>query len=94
MNQKKRKTNELQRTEAMKKIKENYRYDNQTKLYKLKDNGKAIKCTRTGKTVENVKWDSAHGDIEALNGKFKHMGSLDPETFEMYKGPVKNRIEL
>lgn len=89
-----RKVNTLQRTEAMNKLKENYRYDNQTKLYKLKDNGAPIKCTRTGKDVINVKWDPAHGDIEALNKNLKHMGSLDPVTFEMYKGPEITRREL
>ncbi len=91
---KERKFNNVQKTEAMESIKKNYRYDNQTKLYRLKDNGTPIKCTRTGKIVENVKWDYSHGDIEALNKNYKHMGSLDPVTFEMYKGPVKNRVEL
>lgn len=89
-----RKVNTLQRTEVMDELKKNYRYDNQTKLYKLKDNGIPIKCTRTGKDVINVKWDHSHGDIEALNKNLKHMGSLDPVTFEMYKGPVKKRVEL
>lgn len=90
---KKRKVNTVQRTEALAKIKKDYRFDNQTKLYKLKDNGTPIKCTRTGKDVVNVKWDGAHGDIEALNKKLKHMGSLDPINFDMYKGPEIHRIE-
>lgn len=90
---KERKFNNVQRTEALSKIKENYRFDKQTRLYKLKDNGTPIKCTRTGKDVINVKWDGAHGDIEALKKNLDHMGSLDPVTFEMYKGPVVTRIE-
>lgn len=93
-NKKPRVINQVQRTEAMEKIKENYRYDKQTNLYKLKDNGAPIKCTRTGKDVINVKWDGAHNDIEALNKRFQHMGSLDPVTFEMYKGPEIGRQEL
>ena len=91
---KERKVNTLQRTEAMNKLKENYRYDNQTNLYKLRENGKPIKCTQTGKDVINVKWDGAHGDIEALNKSYKHMGSIDPKTLEMYKAPITTRKEL
>lgn len=93
-NRRDRIVNQVQRTEAMDKIKENYRYDKQTNLYKLKDNGTPIKCTRTGKDVINVKWDGAHNDIEALNKRFQHMGSLDPVTFKMYKGPEIGRQEL
>lgn len=90
---KERKVNTVSKTEVLRKIKENYRYDNQSNLYKLKDNGKPIKCTRTGKDVHNIKWDYGHGDIEALKKNLDHMGSLDPVTFEMYKGPVVNRKE-
>jgi hypothetical protein len=86
-NRKGRITNQVQRTEAMEKIKQNYRYDKQKNKYILKDNGTPIKCTRTGKDVIGVDWDGAHGDIEAY-GKKHHMGSLNPETFEMYKGPA------
>jgi hypothetical protein len=91
-----RKFNQVQRTDAMRKIKENYRYDKSTKSYKLKDNGTPIKCSRTGKPVEHVSWDGAHGDIEAWKGPRSndHMGSLDPETFIMYKGPANDGRNL
>ena len=88
--------NQVQRTEAMKKIKENYRYDKQSNSYKLKDNGSSIKCSRTGKEVTNVSWDGAHGDIEAWKGTGSrdHLGSLDPKTWEMYKGPANDGRSL
>lgn len=93
---KERKFNQTQRTEAMKEVKKNYRFDNSSKTYKLKDNGKAITCSRTGKAVEIVYWDGQHGDIEAWKGlrRGQHMGSLDPQTWEMYKGPDLNRTLL
>lgn len=93
---KERKFNQVQRTEAMEKIKENYRYDKQTKTYILKDNGKAIMNTRTGKPVKIVYWDKQHGDIEAWRGLYQgdHLGSIDPQTFEMYKGPDLKRTIL
>lgn len=88
---KERKFNKVQRTEAMNRIKENYRYDKQHKAYTLKDNGTPIKCTRTGKTVKHIDWDGQHGDIEAYVHADRHLGSLDPENFSMYKGPVSGR---
>lgn len=89
--QKERKVNEIPRTEVMRKIKENYRYDKQTNLYKLKDNGTPIKCSKTGKDVRMIDWDGLHGDIEAYAGKNKHLGSLNPETFTMYKDAIITR---
>ncbi len=88
---KERKFNTAQKTDALRKIKENYRFDKQSGKYRLKDNGTPIKCSRTQKPVYGIDWDGAHGDIEGYRETGHHMGSLDPENFEMYKGPVQGR---
>lgn len=88
---KERKFNTVQKTDALRKIKENYRYDKQINKYILKENGKPYKCHETGKDVNIIDWDGAHGDIEAYFGKKNHLGSLDPETFRIYKKGVPNR---
>jgi hypothetical protein len=36
-------------------------------------------------------WDYTHGDIEVYNGRGVHLGSMDPVTGEMSKGPVPGR---
>jgi Cytotoxic len=36
-------------------------------------------------------WDNLHGDIEVYNKRGEHLGSMNPFTGEMHKGPVKGR---
>ena len=35
--------------------------------------------------------DTQHGELEKYNRRGKHEGSVDPETGEVIKGPVKGR---
>lgn len=35
--------------------------------------------------------DTQHGELEKYNRRGKHKGSVDPETGEITKGPVKGR---
>jgi hypothetical protein len=35
--------------------------------------------------------DTQHGELEKYNRRGKHEGSVDPETGEIIKGPVKGR---
>jgi hypothetical protein len=35
--------------------------------------------------------DTQHGELEKYNRRGKHKGSVDPETGEIIKGPVKGR---
>jgi Cytotoxic len=39
----------------------------------------------------SYEWDHTHNDIEVYDSKGRHLGSKDPLTSEMYKGPVKGR---
>lgn len=36
-------------------------------------------------------WDPVHNDIEVYDYKGNHIGSKNPATGELYKGPVKSR---
>lgn len=39
--------------------------------------------------------DPQHGELEKYNRRGKHLGSIDPESGEIIKGPVKGRsIEI
>ena len=53
--------------------------------------GRDRKTSGTGKKQRYYEWDYIHNDIEVYNSKGKHLGSMDPVTGEMYKGPVKGR---
>jgi hypothetical protein len=35
--------------------------------------------------------DTQHGELEKYNRRGKHLGSVDPESGEVIKGPVKGR---
>ena len=36
-------------------------------------------------------WDHLHGEVEALNGRGDHLGSLDPVSDKAIKAAVKGR---
>jgi hypothetical protein len=38
-----------------------------------------------------LQWDHLHNDVEVYSQNERHLGSLDPKTFELYKGPVFGR---
>jgi hypothetical protein len=44
---------------------------------------------RQGKEIWD--WDKLHNDIEVYDTRGRHLGSRNPTTGEMYKGPVKGR---
>lgn len=53
----------------------------------LKDGGTPIQ------EAKRLEWDHTHNDVEAykdIAGK-KHLGSIDPQTKQLYKGPVVGR---
>ena len=37
-------------------------------------------------------WAFTHGDIEVYNSRGKHLGSMDPNSGEMYKPAVEGRV--
>ena len=39
-------------------------------------------------------WDHTHNDIEVYNSRGDHLGSMDPVTGVLYKGPKHNPIKL
>ena len=46
---------------------------------------------KSGSELEHYTWDAAHGDIEAFNHLGHHLGSMHPETGELYQPAVKGR---
>lgn len=44
-----------------------------------------------GKGRQFYQWDHTHGDIEVYDSRRKHIGSMNPQTGEMYKPAVKGR---
>jgi hypothetical protein len=84
----KRKINKVSKTEFFKQtdaIKQNYEHWRKG-IYKLKKRGKAVV-----KNAEYIYWDHTHNDVEVFNRNEIHLGSIDPETLELYKGPVLGR---
>nr|WP_245746501.1 colicin E3/pyocin S6 family cytotoxin [Evansella caseinilytica] len=65
----------------------------ESSVWKDLDNvkGKDRKTTGTGRNKRYYEWDHTHNDIEVYDKKGKHLGSMDPLTGEMYKGPVQGR---
>jgi len=51
----------------------------------IKTNGK------TGYDKRFYRWDNTHNDIEVYNKHGDHLGSMDPRTGKMYRGPVAGR---
>jgi hypothetical protein len=45
----------------------------------------------TGAKGQIYEEDTQHGELEKYNGRGKHKGSVDPDTGEIIKGPVKGR---
>ncbi|MDX8045706.1 SAR2788 family putative toxin [Gracilibacillus sp. S3-1-1] len=58
---------------------------------KLKPFRGKTKTDGSGKKKRYYEWDNTHNDIEVYDNKGKHLGSMDPLTGEMYKGPVRGR---
>ena len=57
--------------------------------------GNAVRTNgRTGKHLRYFQWDYTHNDIEVFDSNRKHLGSMDPMTGEIYKGPKGHKLEL
>jgi len=41
----------------------------------------------TGDKKRYYRWDNTHNDIEVYNRRGEHLGSMDPRTGKMYRGP-------
>ncbi len=83
-----------QRTKAdlnkgMNEIKKDYKFDNSTNSFKLRQDGEPLTCN--GKECEYLRKDYQHSEIEAFDKRRKHLGALDPVNFEQVKGPRINR---
>ncbi|MEG0856827.1 MAG: colicin E3/pyocin S6 family cytotoxin [Terrisporobacter sp.] len=62
---------------------------------KLENYRGKTKSSGKGKKRRFYEWDNTHNDIEVYDKNGKHLGSMDPNTGEMYKPAVKGReIEI
>ena len=52
-------------------------------IYRLTDKAKGF---FDGK-AHYLQWDHLHNDIEVYSKAEKHIGSMDPKTLQLYKGP-------
>ena len=59
------------------------------KLERVK--GSDMKKSGKGRNTKYYAWDHTHNDIEVYNRYGEHLGSMNPTTGEMYKGPVAGR---
>jgi hypothetical protein len=89
--EKERKFNEMSKTEFFKKVKEDYRYDKQAGLYRRIKDKEGLRCSRTNKEIEYLKWDGQHGDVEAYAANEAHLGSIRPSDYVMYRDPDVGR---
>jgi hypothetical protein len=79
-------TNTITKVEFFRQIKDQYEYW-QDGIYRLKDR---VSGFLDGK-AKYLKWDSCHNDVEVYDKAKNHLGSLDPKTMQLYKGPVGPR---
>jgi hypothetical protein len=47
-----------------------------------------------GRAARYYEWDFTHNDIEVYDRNGNHLGSMNPVTGEMYKGPAGHKINL
>lgn len=57
-------------------------------LKRVKRKSQRRRWTRGDQIFEE---DTQHGELEKYNQRGKHEGSIDPDTGEVIKGPVKGR---
>lgn len=86
-----RKYNVISKTVFFKKVKDKYRFDKQTGIYKKIKGQKGLRCSRTNKEIEYLRWDGQHGDVEAFADKNTHLGSIRPSDNVMYRDPERGR---
>lgn len=39
-----------------------------------------------------LQWDHLHNDVEVYSWSRKHLGSLDPKTLRLYRGPQGHKF--
>jgi hypothetical protein len=83
---KKRIINTMTKAEFFRQVKDQYEHFKDT-VYQLKDRAAGL---LDGK-AQYLKWDHLHSDVEVFNRGKDHLGSLDPKTMQLYKGPVSGR---
>jgi hypothetical protein len=86
-----RKYNIISKTAFIKTVKDKYRYDKQIGLYKKIKGKKGLRCSRTNKEIEYLKWDGTHLDVEAYDKGKNHLGSICPNDYVMYRDPDPGR---
>lgn len=86
-NERERKFNTISKSEFFKLMKKDYEHcrDN---VYRRKRGSKGIE------DAEYLEWDYRHNDIEAYSKSKWHLGSIDPKTLKLYKGPVQRKLSL
>ena len=72
----------------LKEISENYEHVRDG-IYRLKKGGKPLV-----KDSYYLRWDHLHGDVEVWNKSGTHIGSIDPQLLELYKGPQGHELNL
>jgi hypothetical protein len=82
---KKRKFNTMSKSEFFKKVSDDYEHWRDG-IYRRKSRANGL-----DKNTEYLKWDHLHNDVEAFSKGGTHLGSYDPATLELYKGPVFGR---
>lgn len=80
----KRVVNTMTKTEFFQKVRDQYEYW-QNNIYRRKCGAKGIE------NAEYLRWDHLHNDVEAYTAGRKHLGSINPHTLRLYKGPVIGR---
>jgi hypothetical protein len=86
-NNKERKKNTINKKDFFNSVKDQYEHWKEG-IYKKKPGAEGL---GNGK-AEFLDWDHLHNDVEAYNKLGKHIGSLDPETLQLYKNPVLDRL--
>ena len=82
-----RKFNTLSKSEFFKTVQKDYEHY-RNGIYKRKKGAKGIE------KAEYLEWDHLHSDVEAYSKGGKHLGSIDPKSLRIYKGPVVRTLPL
>jgi len=78
--------NTITKVEFFRQLKDQYEYWKDG-MYGLKDR---VNGLLDGKAYY-LQWDNLHNDVEVYSKGKTHLGSLDPKTLNLYKGPVYGR---
>jgi hypothetical protein len=77
--------------EKQKERKENVSKQDSDVWKDLDSAGGGRKKSGSGSKTRYYEWDHTHNDIEVYDKNGRHLGSMNPQTGEMYKPPVKGR---